>query len=92
MNTVRIRNTGLIITLQSTVPQLQELLEKTVIEPTLLNVNYADRRTGNGMLCVEIAREGFTKVVGVDYCQEAVDLARQVRARHVDLARQVGRM
>ncbi len=30
------------------------------------------------MLCVEIAREGFTKVVGVDYCQEAVDLARQV--------------
>jgi 2-polyprenyl-3-methyl-5-hydroxy-6-metoxy-1,4-benzoquinol methylase len=33
---------------------------------------------GNGMLCVELAREGFTRVVGVDYCQQAVDLARQV--------------
>jgi hypothetical protein len=39
------------------------------------------------MLCVEIAREGFTKVVGVDYCQEAVDLARQVLELHDDLAR-----
>merc|ERR1719474_1728574 len=37
-----------------------------------------DSGTGNGMLCVDLAREGFTNVTGVDYCEEAIQLARKV--------------
>ena len=35
------------------------------------------------MLCVDIAREGFSNVTGVDYCQEAIDLAAKVRQGNV---------
>ena len=39
--------------------------------------------SGNGMLCVELAREDFANVTGVDYCQEAVDLAKKVSVEKV---------
>ena len=32
------------------------------------------------MLCVEMAREGFSNITGVDYCQEAIDLADKVKS------------
>ena len=30
------------------------------------------------MLCVDLVKEGFSNVTGVDYCQEAIDLAKKV--------------
>ena len=39
---------------------------------------------GNGMMCVDLAREGFKDVTGVDYCKEAVDLAEKV-AKQVEV-------
>merc|ERR1712080_627715 len=33
---------------------------------------------GNGMLSVDLAREGFKQVVGVDYCESAIELSRKV--------------
>merc|ERR1712226_960736 len=33
---------------------------------------------GNGMLSVDLAREGFKQVVGVDYCESAIQLSRKV--------------
>eukprot|EP00088_Acartia_fossae_P044720 TRINITY_DN4763_c0_g1_i1.p1 TRINITY_DN4763_c0_g1~~TRINITY_DN4763_c0_g1_i1.p1 ORF type:complete len:238 (+),score=49.15 TRINITY_DN4763_c0_g1_i1:39-716(+) len=38
-----------------------------------------DNGTGNGMLCMDMAEEGFTNVTGVDYCQEAILLAQKIR-------------
>ena len=35
--------------------------------------------SGNGVLCMDIEQEGFTDITGIDYCQEAIDLAEKVR-------------
>lgn len=37
-----------------------------------------DSGTGNGMLCIDLVRDGFTNVTGVDYCKDAIMLARKV--------------
>ncbi|XP_063221718.1 EEF1A lysine methyltransferase 2 isoform X6 [Bacillus rossius redtenbacheri] len=37
-----------------------------------------DLGSGNGMQLIDLAREGFTDLTGVDYSQTAVDLARAV--------------
>ena len=34
---------------------------------------------GNGVLCMDMEQEGFTDITGIDYCQEAIDLAEKVR-------------
>ncbi|XP_055701603.1 EEF1A lysine methyltransferase 2 [Phlebotomus papatasi] len=33
---------------------------------------------GNGMMLVELAKEGFQNLLGVDYSQQAIDLARSI--------------
>ncbi|XP_063545378.1 EEF1A lysine methyltransferase 2 [Cydia strobilella] len=40
-----------------------------------------DLGCGNGYSLCELAREGFTKLLGVDYCQEAITLAEKVSKR-----------
>ncbi|CAH0770599.1 unnamed protein product [Bemisia tabaci] len=37
-----------------------------------------DLGCGNGMMLIELAREGYTNLTGVDYSQKAVDLAKAV--------------
>jgi 2-polyprenyl-3-methyl-5-hydroxy-6-metoxy-1,4-benzoquinol methylase len=37
-----------------------------------------DLGCGNGMLLVELAREGFVDLTGVDYSQNAIDLAESI--------------
>ncbi|PNF38446.1 hypothetical protein B7P43_G04017 [Cryptotermes secundus] len=37
-----------------------------------------DLGCGNGMLLVELAREGFINLTGVDYSQNAIDLAESI--------------
>ncbi|XP_030036171.2 EEF1A lysine methyltransferase 2 [Manduca sexta] len=37
-----------------------------------------DLGCGNGYTLTELAREGFTNLLGVDYCQEAITLAEKV--------------
>jgi len=50
-----------------------------------------DSGTGNGMLCVDLAKEGFTNITGVDYCQEAIELARKVSLENdVEVTYEVG--
>ena len=36
------------------------------------------------MLCVDLAKEGFTNITGVDYCQEAIELARKVNFKKIN--------
>ncbi|XP_076669202.1 EEF1A lysine methyltransferase 2 [Andrena cerasifolii] len=50
---------------------------------TQLNVNKEDDKIldigcGNGMTLVDLAKEGFAKLIGVDYSQKAIDLAHEV--------------
>ncbi|KAM5140784.1 EEF1A lysine methyltransferase 2 [Mantella aurantiaca] len=40
-----------------------------------------DIGTGNGMLLVELAKAGFRNLMGVDYCADAIALARSVCER-----------
>ncbi|XP_044760556.1 EEF1A lysine methyltransferase 2 [Coccinella septempunctata] len=40
--------------------------------------NILDLGCGNGMFLIELAREGFTNLFGVDYSQGAIDLARAI--------------
>ncbi|CAG9577473.1 unnamed protein product [Danaus chrysippus] len=37
-----------------------------------------DLGCGNGYTLLELAREGFTNLLGIDYCQEAVTLAEKI--------------
>ncbi|XP_069679080.1 EEF1A lysine methyltransferase 2 isoform X2 [Periplaneta americana] len=37
-----------------------------------------DLGCGNGMLLIELAREGFSNLTGVDYSQDAIDLASSI--------------
>ncbi|XP_012250673.1 EEF1A lysine methyltransferase 2 [Athalia rosae] len=48
--------------------------------PELVNENdkIIDLGCGNGMMLVELHDEGFTNLTGVDYSQNAIDLASQV--------------
>jgi len=38
-----------------------------------------DNGTGNGVLCMDMEEEGFTDITGIDYCQEAIDLAEKIK-------------
>ncbi|VVC87650.1 unnamed protein product [Leptidea sinapis] len=42
------------------------------------NAPIIDLGCGNGYTLLELAREGFTNLLGVDYCTEAIDLAQKV--------------
>ncbi|PSN34019.1 EEF1A lysine methyltransferase 2 [Blattella germanica] len=49
-----------------------------------------DLGCGNGMLLVELAREGFSNLMGVDYSQNAIDLAKSVaRAQNLTISFEV---
>ncbi|KAI8118263.1 hypothetical protein FF38_04263 [Lucilia cuprina] len=48
------------------------------------DVSIIDLGCGNGMLLVELAREGYTNLLGVDYSAKAVDLAESI-AKDQDL-------
>lgn len=54
------------------------------VEDIPLGSPILDVGCGNGMMVVDLAREGFTDVTGVDYCKEAVDLAVKV-AKQVEV-------
>lgn len=42
------------------------------------NDSFIDLGCGNGMLLIELAREGYTNLLGVDYSQKAVELASNI--------------
>ena len=48
------------------------------------DVRIIDLGCGNGMLLIELAREGYTNLVGVDYSPKAVELAENI-AKDQDL-------
>ncbi|CAJ0931356.1 unnamed protein product [Ranitomeya imitator] len=37
-----------------------------------------DIGTGNGMLLVELAKSGYSNLTGIDYCSDAIELARNI--------------
>ncbi|XP_053306423.1 EEF1A lysine methyltransferase 2 isoform X2 [Spea bombifrons] len=37
-----------------------------------------DIGTGNGMLLVELAKSGYSNLTGIDYCTQAIELARSI--------------
>ncbi|XP_017878868.1 EEF1A lysine methyltransferase 2-like isoform X1 [Ceratina calcarata] len=49
---------------------------------TQLNLNKDDKiidvGCGNGMTLIELAKKGFENLIGIDYSQKAIDLAREV--------------
>ncbi|CAL7945627.1 unnamed protein product [Xylocopa violacea] len=53
---------------------------------TELNLNNDDKiidiGCGNGMTLIELSRKGFERLVGIDYSQKAVDLAREILKEH----------
>ncbi|KAL1122635.1 hypothetical protein AAG570_002962, partial [Ranatra chinensis] len=42
------------------------------------DVSIIDLGCGNGMLLIELAREGYNNLTGVDYCQSAIELSEKV--------------
>lgn len=42
------------------------------------DVSIVDVGCGNGMLLIELAREGFSNLLGVDYSEGAIELAKQI--------------
>ncbi|CAD7002857.1 unnamed protein product [Ceratitis capitata] len=42
------------------------------------DVSIIDMGCGNGMLLIELAREGFSNLLGVDYSENAIKLAKQI--------------
>ncbi|XP_044153749.1 EEF1A lysine methyltransferase 2 isoform X2 [Bufo gargarizans] len=46
-----------------------------------LTTSIVDIGTGNGMLLVELAKSGFSSLLGIDYCADAVALARNICER-----------
>ncbi|XP_067613176.1 EEF1A lysine methyltransferase 2 [Eurosta solidaginis] len=48
------------------------------------DVTIADMGCGNGMLLIELAREGYKNLLGVDYSPKAIELAEQI-AKDQDL-------
>ncbi|XP_053955895.1 EEF1A lysine methyltransferase 2 [Anastrepha ludens] len=42
------------------------------------DVKIVDVGCGNGMILIELAREGYTDLLGVDYSQNAIELAREI--------------
>ncbi|XP_041984051.1 EEF1A lysine methyltransferase 2 [Aricia agestis] len=54
------------------------------------NTPTIDLGCGNGYTLLELAREGFTNLLGVDYCEEAIILANKVaQSQHPHLKFQV---
>ncbi|KAI8431472.1 hypothetical protein MSG28_015989 [Choristoneura fumiferana] len=51
------------------------------------NTAVIDLGCGNGYTLSELAREGFTNLLGVDYCEEAVILAEKVSKREFPVIR-----
>lgn len=53
------------------------------------NDKIIDIGCGNGMTLIELAKQGFEKLMGIDYSQKAVDLAREVskenNVSHIEL-------
>lgn len=58
---------------------LRWLKSSTIVSP---NDTVIDLGCGNGMMLVELAREGFTHLVGVDYSEAAINLAKSVASSH----------
>ncbi|XP_036337162.1 EEF1A lysine methyltransferase 2-like [Rhagoletis pomonella] len=42
------------------------------------DIKIIDMGCGNGMLLIELAREGYTDLLGVDYSPNAIELAKQI--------------
>ncbi|KAG9484639.1 hypothetical protein GDO78_008002 [Eleutherodactylus coqui] len=43
-----------------------------------LTTSIVDIGTGNGMLLVELAKSGYSNLLGIDYCSDAIALARNI--------------
>ncbi|KAM4704106.1 EEF1A lysine methyltransferase 2 [Rhinophrynus dorsalis] len=43
-----------------------------------LTSSVLDIGTGNGMLMVELAKNGYSNLTGIDYCGDAIELARSI--------------
>ncbi|XP_069836184.1 EEF1A lysine methyltransferase 2 isoform X2 [Dendropsophus ebraccatus] len=43
-----------------------------------LTSSIVDIGTGNGMLLVELAKSGYSNLLGIDYCSDAIALARNI--------------
>ncbi|GBP13574.1 EEF1A lysine methyltransferase 2 [Eumeta japonica] len=60
-----------------TEPRLCDLSRvKGWIQPYLFT-NF-DKGCGNGYTLIELAKEGFTNLLGIDYCEEAITLAKKL--------------
>ncbi|XP_075989784.1 EEF1A lysine methyltransferase 2 [Anticarsia gemmatalis] len=46
------------------------------------DVRVIDLGCGNGYTLIELAKEGFTNLLGIDYCEEAILLAEKVSSDH----------